>query len=375
MSMIRNLSCGMALVALAGTAMAAPQPNDASTTRVSAERGQTLTHQLSGTAITGDYDVVFDNYTDADSTVGVNVAYSDPGSYDGTSTSSNAYLFGMSSTVGALFAAPDPGTGIPTDIVWDEYAVDLDAWGQPSGSAQTLTQIDFIPVIVNDDGVDGDRTLVILFFNFDGDTFMGGVNLTYSVPFDYAGWFESSVDLLGNALEFDVMDIGYIMYDWINQPDVGTDAGLGAMIAGGDLLDPAFPLPEDQWTLGETDPTTWLAADAETNVDPDFDGEPDVSYLDILNTGDLWNWAFVDDPGGTPTSELCHDFPFRLYAQTDGSTTCPEDLDGDGDIDLSDLGILLAAFNVDDGGDINGDGVTDLSDLGALLALFGGPCP
>jgi hypothetical protein len=98
----------------------------------------------------------------------------------------------MTSTPGALFDAPDPGTGIPTDIVWDEYAVDLDAWGQPSGSAQTLTQIDFIPVIVNDDGVDGDRTLQILFFNFDGDTFMGGVNLTYSVPFDYAGWFETA---------------------------------------------------------------------------------------------------------------------------------------------------------------------------------------
>jgi hypothetical protein len=375
MSMIRNLSCGMALVALAGTAIAAPQPKDAATTADTAERGARLQHQYAGTTITGDFDLVFDNLTDADSSAEVNVAYTDAGSYDGTSTSTNASLFGMTSTPGALFDAPDPGTGIPTDIVWDEYAVDLDAWGGPSGTMQTLTQIDFVPVIVNDDGVDGDRTLQILFFNFDGDTFMGGVNLTYSVPFDYAGWFDDSIDLLGNALEFDAMDVGYIMYDWVNVPDVGTDAGLGMMIAGGDLLDPTFPLPEDQWTLGETDPTTWLAADAETNVDPDFDGEPDVSYIDILNTGDLWNWGFVDDPGGTPTSELAHDFPFRLYAQVDGGTTCPEDLDGDGDIDLSDLGILLAAFNVDDGGDINGDGVTDLSDLGALLALFGGPCP
>jgi YVTN family beta-propeller protein len=53
---------------------------------------------------------------------------------------------------------------------------------------------------------------------------------------------------------------------------------------------------------------------------------------------------------------------------------CPEDLNGDGTIDLSDLGILLASFEVDDGGDIDGDGDTDLSDLGALLARFGQDC-
>jgi aminopeptidase N len=51
--------------------------------------------------------------------------------------------------------------------------------------------------------------------------------------------------------------------------------------------------------------------------------------------------------------------------------TPPGDLDGDGDVDLADLGILLASFEVDDGGDLDGDGDTDLSDLGILLASFG----
>jgi hypothetical protein len=50
---------------------------------------------------------------------------------------------------------------------------------------------------------------------------------------------------------------------------------------------------------------------------------------------------------------------------------CPADLDGDGKTDLADLGILLAAYNVDDGGDLDGDGVTNLSDLGILLADYG----
>jgi subtilisin family serine protease len=54
---------------------------------------------------------------------------------------------------------------------------------------------------------------------------------------------------------------------------------------------------------------------------------------------------------------------------------CPEDLNGDGVRDLADLGILLASYNVDDGGDINGDGVTDLADLGELLAVYDTDCP
>jgi serine protease AprX len=57
------------------------------------------------------------------------------------------------------------------------------------------------------------------------------------------------------------------------------------------------------------------------------------------------------------------------------NATIPADLNGDGCVDLADLGILLASYEVDDGGDIDGDGDTDLSDLGALLALYGTPCP
>jgi FG-GAP repeat len=55
--------------------------------------------------------------------------------------------------------------------------------------------------------------------------------------------------------------------------------------------------------------------------------------------------------------------------------TCPGDLNGDGQRDQADLGILLASYEVDAGGDIDGDGDTDQADLGTLLASYGVVCP
>ncbi len=56
------------------------------------------------------------------------------------------------------------------------------------------------------------------------------------------------------------------------------------------------------------------------------------------------------------------------------STSCPEDLTGDGYVDQSDLGELLGSYGQDDGGDIDGDGDTDQADLGALLGKYNEPC-
>jgi len=55
--------------------------------------------------------------------------------------------------------------------------------------------------------------------------------------------------------------------------------------------------------------------------------------------------------------------------------TLEGDLNADGAADQSDLGVLLAAWGVDDGGDLDGDGDTDQADLGILLAQWGTSCP
>lgn len=51
------------------------------------------------------------------------------------------------------------------------------------------------------------------------------------------------------------------------------------------------------------------------------------------------------------------------------------DLDGDGQVGESDLGVLLAAYGLNGNGDLDGDGDTDQSDLGHWLALLMQRCP
>jgi hypothetical protein len=56
---------------------------------------------------------------------------------------------------------------------------------------------------------------------------------------------------------------------------------------------------------------------------------------------------------------------------------CLGDLDGDWDVDLSDLAQLLANYGMTGGAtyeDLDGDGDVDLSDLAALLAVYGTTC-
>jgi hypothetical protein len=55
------------------------------------------------------------------------------------------------------------------------------------------------------------------------------------------------------------------------------------------------------------------------------------------------------------------------------------DINGDGAVDLGDLGILLSNYGITQGalpeqGDLNGDGAVNLSDLGMLLANYGLSC-
>jgi hypothetical protein len=60
--------------------------------------------------------------------------------------------------------------------------------------------------------------------------------------------------------------------------------------------------------------------------------------------------------------------------------SCFGDLDGDGQVTLTDLSLLLSNFGVPSGamegdGDLDDDGDVDLTDLSLLLSAFGTMCP
>jgi hypothetical protein len=69
---------------------------------------------------------------------------------------------------------------------------------------------------------------------------------------------------------------------------------------------------------------------------------------------------------------------FRRGACEPPPLPCPGDLDQNGEVDASDLGLLIAAWNTDgsifEGSDINGDGIVSAADLGLLIGAWG-PCP
>jgi hypothetical protein len=97
---------------------------------------------------------------------------------------------------------------------------------------------------------------------------------------------------------------------------------------------------------------------------------------------DEWYYGGVDSlkGNGTPSWQLMLMFtdPGR-HSYDEDCVDCPGDLDGDLDVDLSDLAQLLGNYGMTSGaayedGDLDGDGDVDLSDLAALLGVYGTTC-
>jgi 6-phosphogluconolactonase (cycloisomerase 2 family) len=102
---------------------------------------------------------------------------------------------------------------------------------------------------------------------------------------------------------------------------------------------------------------------------------------DFLTPNGLYSFV-VDATGGFvstgPMVDTGATAPLEIAVWSPPSVDCPADLNGDGQVDLTDLATLVAHFGLNDAtheqGDVDGDGDVDLADLAALLVQFGTGC-
>ena len=74
------------------------------------------------------------------------------------------------------------------------------------------------------------------------------------------------------------------------------------------------------------------------------------------------------------------DSPERVFCYDDdctpGEPPCPCDINGDGILDLTDIGLFIGCFTGSlPCGDLNSDGIWDLADIGLFIACFNAGCP
>jgi Right handed beta helix region len=139
----------------------------------------------------------------------------------------------------------------------------------------------------------------------------------------------------------------------------------GSPGAGNISADPALAnAPAGGWHLLPGSPCIDAASNADSGVGNtlDFDAAP----------------RFVDDPAttdtGAGTAPIADMGALEFQA---APPACPADLNDDGQINLTDLSLLLTDFGCPQQcpHDIDGDGDADLSDLSILLTQFGNSCP
>lgn len=110
-------------------------------------------------------------------------------------------------------------------------------------------------------------------------------------------------------------------------------------------------------------------------------GDYQIDWYTVDGGGEMWSVGGSYELSGTVGQPDAGSLSGGDFELTGGfwRSSCLGDLDGDGDVDLSDLAELLSNYGETSGmtysdGDLDGDGDVDLRDLAALLAVYGTRC-
>jgi len=217
-------------------------------------------------------------------------------------------------------------------------------------------------------------------------------HLANRVALDHA----EGIDTDGDSTP-DVFTDYYLVTGDLNQDDFAEDV-IDALLQGGDNdLDPGLNDVRVETLAGAGMGGPFIGGTYSTRTNPPLQKRYDYilasdAIFDQFDTDDNGIWTqselnaagfsyFSGDDGGQQASgdidasQVASDHsPVVVDFVLPGSEGIPGDLDGDGDVDHADLGILLADWGCTGGncsGDCDGDGDTDQADLGILLANFG----
>lgn len=216
------------------------------------------------------------------------------------------------------------------------------------------------------------------------------------------GWFSEVADNFEGQAGWEVNRVGF--YGGYATPpgEEGNTEGFTIRFYTDNAGDPGTRIFEqDVFTFSETNyyvhPSLgWGGYEYSVDLSPAFTIDTTATYwvsvVAILARGggaDEPQWGWI--ASSTTTAPFAHQWffsPGNFTEQSNdvafslinaGSPPCPGDLNGDGEVGLTDLATLLSNFGTPSGataemGDLDGDGDVDLSDLATLLANFGATC-
>jgi hypothetical protein len=160
---------------------------------------------------------------------------------------------------------------------------------------------------------------------------------------------------------------------------------LGVIIGPNDVTDQIDP--ELRFGAGiENGPTPIVFINEPLAADADGDGDIDVAadfFMQLASDGhgtfDVTN-VFLGDvyvdtgwPFGWQYVQIDRIYMDGYMDITPLDSPCPEDVNGDGSVNVTDVLALIANFGNSGEGDVDGNGVVDVTDLLAMMSAWG-PC-